>query len=123
MAAFPWRWAVLCGGLLVIGAGLMVAWRGARWPVMSSRYDQPASRKTAGPADPASLWESLSQGLDPTAAAPPVSGNAQPGLAESGNPSSGHADPGTSAAGPDTASAGSGTAPGGRGTGRNAAPG
>jgi uncharacterized membrane protein (TIGR02234 family) len=113
MAAFPWRWAVLCGGLLVIGAGLVVAGRGARWPVMSSRYDQPASRKTAAPADPASLWESLSQGLDPTAAGPPGSGNADSGTTVSG----------TTVAGPGTASAGSGTAPGGHGTGRNGAPG
>ena len=66
MAAFPWRWAVLLGGLLVLGAGMLVAWRGTRWPVMSSRYDRPASRKPPAAADPASLWESLSQGLDPT---------------------------------------------------------
>ena len=66
MAAFPWRWAVLLGGLLVLGAGMLVAWRGTRWPVMSSRYDRPASRKPPAATDPASLWESLSQGLDPT---------------------------------------------------------
>ena len=108
MAAFPWRWAVLCGGLLVIAAGLMVAWRGARWPVMSSRYEQPPSRKPSTTADPASLWESLSQGLDPT---------------DSGPPDSGTNATGTSSAGPGTASAGSGTAPGGYGTGRQGAPG
>jgi uncharacterized membrane protein (TIGR02234 family) len=108
MAAFPWRWAVLCGGLLVIAAGLMVAWRGARWPVMSSRYEQPASRKPAAAADPASLWESLSQGLDPT---------------DSGPPDSGTSATGTSAAGPGTAPAGSGTIPGGHGTSRRGAPG
>jgi uncharacterized membrane protein (TIGR02234 family) len=108
MAAFPWRWAVLCGGLLVIAAGLLVAWRGARWPVMSSRYEQPASRKPATAADPASLWESLSQGLDPT---------------DSGSPDSGTTATGTSAAGPGTASAGSGTTSGGHGTGRHGAPG
>ena len=108
MAAFPWRWAVLCGGLLVVAAGLMVAWRGARWPVMSSRYEQPASRKPSTTADPASLWESLSQGLDPT---------------DSGPPDSAASATGTSAAGPGTASAGSGTTPGGHGTGRHGAPG
>jgi uncharacterized membrane protein (TIGR02234 family) len=118
MAAFPWRWAVLCGGILVIGAGLMVAWRGARWPVMSSRYDQPASRAPAAPADPASLWESLNQGLDPTDPGPPESGEAHSGQAGSGS-----ADSGITAAGPGTASAGSGTAPGGHGTGRNGAAG
>ncbi len=86
MAAFPWRWAVLAGGLLVIGTGLLVAWRGARWPVMSSRYDQPASQKpvaAADPArrnpvaaaDPAGLWESLSRGLDPTDSAAPTAGS------------------------------------------------
>jgi uncharacterized membrane protein (TIGR02234 family) len=75
MAAFPWRWAVLAGGLLVIGTGLLVAWHGARWPVMSSRYDQPAARKPSPAADPASLWESLSQGLDPTDSAAPVAGS------------------------------------------------
>lgn len=81
MAAFPWRWAVLAGGLLVIATGLLVAWRGARWPVMSSRYDQPASRKPSAAADPASLWESLSQGLDPTEPAAPPGG---PGTAAGG---------------------------------------
>lgn len=93
MAAFPWRWAVLAGGLLVLGAGLLVAWRGTRWPVMSSRYDQPARPKPSAAADPASLWESLSQGLDPTDSATP-------------------------AAAPGTASEGAGTAPGGHGPGR-----
>jgi hypothetical protein len=89
---------VLAGGLLVIGAGLLAAWRGTRWAVMSSRYDQPASPKPSAAADPASLWESLSQGLDPT-------------------------DSGTPTAGSGTASGGSGTASGGQETGRNGAAG
>jgi uncharacterized membrane protein (TIGR02234 family) len=69
LAGAPWRWVVLLGGLAVLAAGLLAAWRGARWPVMSSRYDQPSRRAagTAAPAtDPAALWESLSQGVDPT---------------------------------------------------------
>ncbi len=65
MAGVPWRWAVLFGALLVLAAGLLVAWQGAAWPVMSSRYDR-AAGQPAAPADPATLWESLSQGLDPT---------------------------------------------------------
>ena len=69
MAGFPWRWAVLLGALAVIAAGLLVAWRGATWPVMSSRYDQPAA-DSPRPADPATLWDSLSKGIDPTDAGP-----------------------------------------------------
>ena len=60
MAAFPWRWAVLAGGLLVIGTGLLVAWRGARWPVMSSRYDRPAwpgAVPGGGPGQPLGITE------------------------------------------------------------------
>lgn len=76
LAGAPWRWMVLLGGLAVLAAGLLAAWRGARWPVMSSQYDQPSRRAAgtaapAGPAtDPAALWESLSQGVDPTEPAP-----------------------------------------------------
>ncbi len=108
MAAFPWRWAVLAGGLLVIAAGLLVAWRGARWPVMSSRYDQPAIRQAPAAADPASLWESLSQGLDPTDSGSPAAGS---GRAPGG--------PGTASGGPTAAPGGSRTGSGGHGPGRN----
>jgi uncharacterized membrane protein (TIGR02234 family) len=77
LAAFPWRWATLLGAVLVVAAGLLVAWRGAGWPVMSSRYEQPPTRRApaaarpgggtgGGAADPAVLWESLNQGIDPT---------------------------------------------------------
>ena len=70
MSAVPWRWAAAAGALLIVAAGLLAAWRGGRWPVMSSRYDRPAGQDAARPrppaADPATLWESLSQGLDPT---------------------------------------------------------
>jgi uncharacterized membrane protein (TIGR02234 family) len=88
MAAFPWRWAVLLGALAVIGAGLLVAWRGATWPVMSSRYDRPAARGPR-PADPAALWDSLSRGVDPTDAGPGNNGRDT----VAGPPESGSADP------------------------------
>jgi hypothetical protein len=72
MSGTPWRLAVLAGALLVVAAGVATAWRGPRWPVMSSRYDLHA-KQDAGPAggappprDSASMWESLSAGADPT---------------------------------------------------------
>lgn len=73
MMSFPWRGLAVLGALAVLAAGTLVAWRGAGWPVMSSRYDRPggvqpgagAAPATLG-ADPATLWESLSKGLDPT---------------------------------------------------------
>ena len=43
MAAFPWRWVALAGAVLIVAAGLLAAWRGQNWPVMSSRYDRPAA--------------------------------------------------------------------------------
>ena len=113
MATFPWRWAVLLGGLLVLGAGMLVAWRGTRWPVMSSRYDRPASRKPPAATDPASLWESLSQGLDPTDSADPT------GLTDptgAGAPAVGSA-----ARGSGTAPPGSGAAAGSDGSDRGGA--
>jgi uncharacterized membrane protein (TIGR02234 family) len=110
MAAFPWRWAVLAGGLVVLGAGVLVAWRGTRWPVMSSRYDRPASRKPPAVTDPASLWESLSQGLDPTDPTGPGTPAAGPGTA---SPSSGIAPPGSG-----TAPSSSRATSGGNGSGR-----
>ncbi len=81
MAGVPWRWAVLLGALAVIAAGLLVAWRGAGWPVMSSRYEQPAPHGPR-PADTATLWDSLSSGVDPTAASRGGPGVGQPGGAD-----------------------------------------
>jgi uncharacterized membrane protein (TIGR02234 family) len=111
MAAFPWRWAVLLGGLLILGAGMLVAWRGTRWPVMSSRYDRPASRKPPAAADPASLWESLSQGLDPTDPSAPAAGSG------AASPSSGIAPPssGTAPSSSEAVSGGNGSGRGGAG--------
>jgi uncharacterized membrane protein (TIGR02234 family) len=69
MAGLPWRWVVLLGALAIIAAGLLVAWRGPAWPVMSSRYEPPAAQRSR-PADTATLWDSLSQGVDPTESGP-----------------------------------------------------
>jgi uncharacterized membrane protein (TIGR02234 family) len=91
MLGVPWRAAVIAGALAIVAAGLLTAWRGIRWPVMSSRYERsggaaaarlPSARGGApdaapgrdGPgadvlaaiADPAALWDSISRGDDPT---------------------------------------------------------
>jgi len=54
------------GGLAVLAAGIVVAWRGSRWPVMSSRYGRTGRAGPRPVADSATLWESLSRGVDPT---------------------------------------------------------
>ncbi len=113
MAAFPWRWAVLFGGLLVLGAGMLVAWRGTRWPVMSSRYERPASRKPPAVTDPASLWESLSQGLDPTDLTDPAGPGTTAAGSGAASPSSGIVPPSSG-----TAPSSSRAASGGNGSGR-----
>jgi uncharacterized membrane protein (TIGR02234 family) len=76
MNGTPWRLAVLAGALIVVAAGVATAWRGPRWPVMSSRYElhpkqeagqaSPAEGAPAPARDSASMWESLSSGADPT---------------------------------------------------------
>ena len=98
MSGADWRFAVMAGALLIVGAGLMTLVRGQDWPVMSSRYELPQRRpapdmasRDAGalgeneaadaalaedgdaagpgrPGDSASMWESLSGGEDPTEA-------------------------------------------------------
>ena len=65
LAAFPWWAAAAAGGLVIVAVGALTMWRAARWPAMSSRYDRPG-----GPArpvsDPATAWEALDRGADPT---------------------------------------------------------
>jgi uncharacterized membrane protein (TIGR02234 family) len=64
-ARTPWRWLCLLGGAGATLAGMLVAWRGARWPAMGARYDAPSSRPR--PDDPdADLWRALDHGEDPT---------------------------------------------------------
>ncbi len=85
MTALPWHILAVAGGAAVITAGLLVFWRGAGWPVMSSRFDPPeparprpaavaAGPVAAGPVpaagDAATIWESLSRGEDPTDGGP-----------------------------------------------------
>ena len=92
----PWRVAVFAGAAALIAAGLLTLWRGARWPVMSGRYERQggpvrparavrpaAAPRGSGPAglDQAALWDSISRGEDPTVAprTPGTSGGRTPG--------------------------------------------
>ena len=76
MTSLPWRALTLVGAVVVVAAGLLVAWRAANWPAMSSRFDPPerarprqaalAARRAPAAGDTATIWESLSRGEDPT---------------------------------------------------------
>lgn len=73
MAVFPWWTVAVAGGVLLVAAGALTVWRGARWPGMSGRYERPGGAAVAArrdPAttsrDPAKVWEALDHGSDPT---------------------------------------------------------
>jgi hypothetical protein len=80
MTAALWRPAAVAGALIIVAAGLLVFWRGARWPVMSSRYEPPEQAGRKPVADSAALWDALSSGADPTVpsreSTPPIPGQA-----------------------------------------------
>ena len=86
MTSLPWRALTLVGAVVVVAAGLLVAWRAANWPAMSSRFDPPerarprqaalAARRAPAAGDTATIWESLSRGEDPTDGRP---GERRPG--------------------------------------------
>jgi uncharacterized membrane protein (TIGR02234 family) len=78
-----WRSAALAGAIAVVAAGLVAAWRGPRWAVMSARFDRQPQQAPAGlRADAApdeapgavehpggetdALWEALDRGVDLT---------------------------------------------------------
>jgi len=65
MALFPWWAAAAVGGLLIVAAGMLTAWRGTRWPGMSGKYDRPGGPPQAT-GDPAAAWDALDSGADPT---------------------------------------------------------
>jgi uncharacterized membrane protein (TIGR02234 family) len=66
LASFPWRPLAVAGALAVLVAGIVVAWRGPRWPAMSGRYSRASGGDPLPATDTAALWESLSRGVDPT---------------------------------------------------------
>jgi uncharacterized membrane protein (TIGR02234 family) len=66
MAGFPWRPLAAVGALAILVAGVLVTWRGPRWPAMSGRYSRTGGGDPQPAADTATLWDSLSRGVDPT---------------------------------------------------------
>ncbi|HLK79067.1 MAG TPA: Trp biosynthesis-associated membrane protein [Streptosporangiaceae bacterium] len=69
-----WQAAAIVGAAAIVLAGLATVWRGPRWPVMSARFERPGQQQRPRAADSATMWESLSRDLDPTASEDPVRG-------------------------------------------------
>ena len=72
-ASATWPVVTSACAVLILVAGALVAWRGARWASLSSRYDRQPSDDGAD-SDPAALsaraaatmWNALDRGHDPT---------------------------------------------------------
>jgi uncharacterized membrane protein (TIGR02234 family) len=67
-----WHVVAVAGAVAIVLAGLATLWRGPTWPVMSARFERPdrsAAAKATNSADSATMWESLSRDVDPTAGA------------------------------------------------------
>jgi len=62
----PWRAAAVCGGVVIVLAGLATVWRGPRWPVMSARFERERTGTARASTDSSTIWESLSRDVDPT---------------------------------------------------------
>jgi uncharacterized membrane protein (TIGR02234 family) len=69
MTGLGWHVVAAVGALAIVLAGLATLWRGPAWPVMSARFERPSRQGTARAADSATMWESLSRDVDPTAGA------------------------------------------------------
>jgi len=52
LTAAGWQALTVAGAVAIIAAGLLVTWRAARLPVMSSRYDSPAAARSAAARPP-----------------------------------------------------------------------
>lgn len=65
VSATGWPYVALVGSVLLVGVGLVMALRGARWPSLSSRYEAAPSKRSV-PAGDAGTWDALDRGEDPT---------------------------------------------------------
>jgi uncharacterized membrane protein (TIGR02234 family) len=66
-----WRLVAGLSAAVAMAGGVVVAWLGAEWATMATRYDSPAEAKSARDADDgrlsdAAMWRALDDGGDPT---------------------------------------------------------
>jgi uncharacterized membrane protein (TIGR02234 family) len=61
-------------GVLVAASGVLIAWRGHRWVVMSARYEATPVAEADPAKAAATLWTALDRGEDPTDRQVPPSG-------------------------------------------------
>lgn len=66
LSVTAWSAVAFAGGVLIAAAGLLVAARGAHWPVLGARYASPAEGPVSrDPADDdIALWDALDRGDD-----------------------------------------------------------
>jgi len=80
----PWWAVVAVGGALVVVVGVLAMLRGGTWPVMGRKYERPEGAATPAAAGPASAWDQLDQGVDPTLDRSPAQTPEQPSAATPG---------------------------------------
>jgi uncharacterized membrane protein (TIGR02234 family) len=65
-----WGITSASGGMLVLLAGVLIAWRGSRWSAMSAKYEAPVAdteqdEQARAKAD-VRMWTAMERGEDPT---------------------------------------------------------
>jgi uncharacterized membrane protein (TIGR02234 family) len=104
-SAAGWQALVLIGAILMMGGGILVAWRADKMAVMSSRYDSPtgparrtrdgsgaSSGRKPGPGELATTLRPVRASSESASSGPASSGPASSGTASSGTASSGPTD-------------------------------
>lgn len=59
-----WPWAVVVAGLIAVAAGVLAVFAGREWPTMGRRYE--SGGRPPKTAAPASMWDRIDEGDDPT---------------------------------------------------------
>ena len=61
-----WAWVAVAGGVVLVAAGVLTAYRGRGWAGLSAAYEAPGTTPAA-PAGDKAVWDALDRGDDPTA--------------------------------------------------------